>query len=166
MKTGHKALLLSLLATASLAISLPAAAERGKHDGQRSERHSNRHANNGHGERDNRDYRGNHDNRGGGHRGDHDRGRHNGHGNSHYSGGHGQHDRHWSPPRHGHNRHHYYPRPVYNYAPPRFLYVSHGVYGYHEGCGHGYDYAYAPSYGSGLSLWLDGIGFSYYEGGW
>jgi Ni/Co efflux regulator RcnB len=166
MKTGHKALLLSLLATSSLAISLPAAAERGKHDGHRSERHSNGHGN-GHG---NRDDRGNHDNRSGGHRRGHDRGHYSGHdngrGESHYDGGHGRHDRHWSPPRHGHNRHHYYPRPVYGYAPPRFLYVSHGVYGYHDGCGHGYEETYAPGYGSGLSLWLDGIGFSYFERGW
>ena len=162
MKTGHKALLLSLLATASMAISLPAAAERGKHDGHRSERHSNRHAS-GHGDRDYRD------NRGGGHRGDHDRGRHSGydkgHGKSHYKGGHGHRDRHWSPPRHGHNRHRYYPQPVYNYAPPRYLYVAHGVYGYHDHCSHGHDYAYAPGYGSGLSLWLDDFGFSYYERG-
>ena len=99
----------------------------------------------------NRDYRGRSCvHRGGGHRGGHA---------SPLS-------RHWSPPRHGYNRHQYYPRPVYNYAPPRYLYVAHGVYGYHEHCSHGHGYAYAPGYGSGLSLWLDGIGFSYYERGW
>jgi hypothetical protein len=165
MKTAQKVLLVSMLATASMAMSLPAAAERGKHDNPRAEHHSNRHAEARGDGRDRRD-RGHRDYNGGRHDGGHYQGHNEGHGKSHYAGGHGHHDRHWAPPRHGHYRQHYYPRPVYGYAPPRFLYVAHGVYGYHDHCSHGYDSGYASGYGSGLSLWLDGVGFSYYERGW
>ena len=128
-------LLLSLVATASLTMSLPVYAERGDH--------------------------------GRGHR---DRGHHDSHYEHRHGGGHGKHARRWqSPPRHAYqpyHRPHYRPPYVGHYAPPRYGYIAHGVYGYHEHCAHGHGYANAPVYGSGLSLWLDGIGFSYYERGW
>ena len=139
MNTRRNGLFLSLLATVTLAMSLPAHADRNKHEGRHSDQS--------------------------------DHSEHRGHGRGHYDRGHykGHHDRHWRAPRHwyGHDHAYYRPRPVYRYAPPpRFLYVAHGVYGYHEHCSHGYDYEPAPVYGSGLSLWLDGVGFSYYERGW
>jgi hypothetical protein len=131
MYIHRHALLLSLVATASLVMSLPAHADRGDHGRNR-----------------------------------HDRGHHNGHQKDRHHGGHDRHDRHWrSPPRHVYHHYDYRPRYVEHYAPPRYVYFAHGVYGYHEHCSHGHDYAYAPGYGSGLSLWLDDFGFSYYERG-